>query len=407
MDKKFLFWHSPAEAIVWIVLLLMGIGAINVFSASYVQAGINMHNPYYFLIRYVIFGIVGLALFFWLGYRVNYKRLMTPRALGLMAVVGVLSLLAVFAAGEVVNGARRWIRIPGVGSFQPSEMVKLLEVIIGSHYLGERMRQGLNATFRDKDCLILMGYSGLLGLFVFMQPDMGTATIIWGLMMGLFFMAGLPWAETGVVALVGGLGLITLAKMAPYRMARLTQWLDPWKDAQGTGYQTVQSLLAIGSGGFSGMTWGQGTGKFFYLPEAHTDFAFAIFCQEWGFIGVLLMVACFFLLLWALVLIMWNTRNPRGFLLVGGVTMLVVGQSAANMLMVSGCAPVIGVPLVFISYGGTSMVTNLVGLGLVLSVYRDEQRKREIVERYKAGLPPVEKPGLRVVRRNGGRRPLR
>jgi cell division protein FtsW len=171
--------------------------------------------------------------------------------------------------------------------------------------------------------------------------------------------------------------LIALALVAPYRLQRFLTWLDPWKDAQGSGYQLAQSILAIGSGGLVGVPWGQGSSKFFYLPEAHTDFAFAIFCQEWGFIGALLLIALFVIFARALIKVAGHTKDKRGFLLVSGVACLLVGQSAANMAMVCGIIPVIGVPLMFISYGGTSMVINMICIGLVLSVYRDEC-KREL-----------------------------
>jgi len=164
--------------------------------------------------------------------------------------------------------------------------------------------------------------------------------------------------------------------MAPYRLLRLTNWLDPWKDAQGNGYQLSQSLLAIGSGGATGLPWGQGVSKFFYLPESHTDFAFAIFCQEWGFLGAIILIALFVVFAAALVRIAFKARDPRAFILVSGVTILLVGQGIANMMMVTGCIPVIGVPLMFISYGGTNMVINMICIGLVLSVYRIETRKQ-------------------------------
>ena len=160
-------------------------------------------------------------------------------------------------------------------------------------------------------------------------------------------------------------------------MNRVRLWIDPYLDPQGNGYQAVQSFVAIGSGRLIGSHFGMGFGKFFYLPEAHTDFAFAIFCQEWGFLGALFLIFIFILLAFALYRVGQHTQDRAGFLLVTGVNFLVVGQAFANMAMVCGLLPVIGVPLTFISYGGTSLVASLMGIGLVLSVYRAEvQRER-------------------------------
>ncbi|WP_455651008.1 FtsW/RodA/SpoVE family cell cycle protein, partial [Phascolarctobacterium faecium] len=166
-----------------------------------------------------------------------------------------------------------------------------------------------------------------------------------------------------------------------------------------TVYNLVQSLMSIGSGGLTGLPWGQGSGKFFYLPEAHTDFAFAIFCQEWGLLGAAILISVFLLLAAAFFRIAMNTKDERGFILVSGVSLLIVGQAVANMAMVCGLLPVIGVPLSFISYGGTSMLITLASIGLVLSVYRDEC-KREKLERLS---PDTRRTQMRVVSPAEGR----
>ena len=184
-----------------------------------------------------------------------------------------------------------------------------------------------------------------------LQPDMGTAAIIMALITVLYIVAGLDLREIGIL---GGAGLvvsIAAILQAPYRMNRVRLWIDPYLDPQGNGYQAVQSFVAIGSGRLIGSHFGMGFGKFFYLPEAHTDFAFAIFCQEWGFLGALFLIFIFILLAFALYRVGQHTQDRAGFLLVTGVNFLVVGQAFANMAMVCGLLPVIGVPLTFISYG--------------------------------------------------------
>ena len=213
-------------------------------------------------------------------------------------------------------------------------------------------------------------------------------------MLGVYIIAGVPkWQVLGILGGVGALAVVgTLA--SSYRMERVQVWFDPWIDPRGKGYQMVQSLLAIGSGGLTGTHWGHGAGKFFYLPEAHTDFAFAIFCQENGFIGAMILLLLFALLGFAFCTITINAKDRRGFLLAGGVTFLIIGQAVANMAMVCGILPVIGVPLIFISYGGSSMVLSMAAIGLLLSVYDDEVREAE----HEAMPPEQRRDNLRMVR---------
>lgn len=403
MRERFLFWENPKDAILTITLLLMVIGAVNVFSASFVRAADMMGTPYYFLTRYIGYGVCGLLIFWFFGYRYHYKNLMSERFATILIGVSLLSLVATLLFGTVVNGSRRWIYLAGV-SLQPSEMVKAAVILIAASLLGERLQKGLPVS--------LIGWPGnksliaafFFGFLIYKQPDMGTAAIVFSLMLGMYILAGIPGKQVVGLIAIAGVGMSVLAVLAPYRLKRVLLWLNPWADAQGGGYQMAQSLLAIGSGGLTGVPWGQGSGKFFYLPEAHTDFAFAIFCQEWGFIGALFLIACFVTLACALFRIAMRTRDKRGYLLVAGASLFLIGQAAANMAMVSGVLPVIGVPLMFISYGGTAMVINLFVLGLVLSVYRSEADRELREERIAAGLPPTEKDDIRIVSSNRYRR---
>ena len=330
---------------------------------------------------------------------------MSPRFYMVIAVVTILLLAATLGIGTVVNGSRRWIYIGGF-SLQASEIAKVSVILMAASYLGDRLQRGLKVSLlgypSNQALLIALAFAGL----IFLQPDMGTATIVFGLMLGMYFLAGIPMRQVTYIGLIG-IAIGALALMAPYRRARFALWLNPWKDAQGGGYQMAQSLTAIGSGGLTGLPWGQGSGKFFFLPEAHTDFAFAIFCQEWGYVGALFLIACFLILARALFCIAMNTKDRRGYLLVAGSTLFLIGQSAANMAMVTGVLPVIGVPLLFISYGGTSLLANMFALGLVVSVYRSECAREIMEERIAAGLPPVEEGRLRVVSSGRSGRPFR
>ena len=400
-----MLWENPKDAIITLMVLLMGIGCINVFSASFVTAEAMTGNQYHFLIRYIGYAAAGLAVFWFTGFKLNYKRLMSPRFYMVIAVVTILLLAATLGIGTVVNGSRRWIYIGGF-SLQASEIAKVSVILMAASYLGDRLQRGLKVSLlgypSNQALLIALAFAGL----IFLQPDMGTATIVFSLMLGMYFLAGIPMRQVTYIGLIG-IAISALALMAPYRRARFALWLNPWKDAQGGGYQMAQSLTAIGSGGLTGLPWGQGSGKFFFLPEAHTDFAFAIFCQEWGYVGALFLIACFLILARALFCIAMNTKDRKGYLLVAGSTMFLIGQSAANMAMVTGVLPVIGVPLLFISYGGTSLLANMFALGLVVSVYRSECAREIMEERIAAGLPPVEEGRLRVVSSGRSGRPFR
>lgn len=405
MRERFMLWENPKDAIITLMVLLMGIGCINVFSASFVTAEAMTGNQYHFLIRYIGYAAAGLAVFWFTGFKLNYKRLMSPRFYMVIAVVTILLLAATLGIGTVINGSRRWIYIGGF-SLQASEIAKVSVILMASSYLGDRLQRGLKVSLlgypSNQALLIALAFAGL----IFLQPDMGTATIVFSLMLGMYFLAGIPMRQVTYIGLIG-IAIGALALMAPYRRARFALWLNPWKDAQGGGYQMAQSLTAIGSGGLTGLPWGQGSGKFFFLPEAHTDFAFAIFCQEWGYVGALFLIACFLILARALFCIAMNTKDRKGYLLVAGSTLFLIGQSAANMAMVTGVLPVIGVPLLFISYGGTSLLANMFALGLVVSVYRSECAREIMEERIAAGLPPVEEGRLRVVSSGRSGRPFR
>lgn len=380
MRKRFLLWDNPQDAIITIVLVLMAVGAINIFSASFVVAEAMFNNGYHYLFRYMFFGCLGLVAAWLIGWKMDYHKFLNYNNLifgGCMAV-----LLAVDLFGKTTKGAQRWLVIGGF-STQPSEFVKLGVILIGAAYLGNLMVEGLRPHLLKFKVNIAFLEGLALTIMVLIQPDMGTASIIMGLMIMLYIIAGLPLKEVFVMLGLGLIAVVVAVGIAPYRLQRVLIWLDPWADAQGNGYQAVQSFVSIGSGGLIGNSFGMGSGKFFFLPEAHTDFAFAIFCQEWGFLGALCLISVFLLLGLAIYRVAQATTDRAGFLLVTGANFLIVGQAIANMAMVTGLLPVIGVPLSFISYGGTSLIATLIAVGLVISVYRTELKKEREEEEKK------------------------
>ena len=250
-----------------------------------------------------------------------------------------------------------------------------------------------------------IGVAAVFSFLVYKQPDMGTAALIMILALGVLAAGGITRRDYLIMIVGGGALAILGTRGAAYRMGRIEGWLDPWGHATTTGYQLVKSLMAIGSGQFLGSGFGQGTSKFFYLPEAHTDFAFAVLCEEWGFVGALLVIALFVLLMVQYANGCLLAKRPGEAVLLWGALLLLCGQAAGNMLMVTGMLPVIGVPLPFISYGGTSLLVNLgvvaVSLPILSRVVKEAQAEEAADEAAPPPTPPGprrRRPPLRVVR---------
>ena len=391
MGKRIMFWDNARDALLSLVFFLLVLGAVNVFSASYVAAADMFGNGYHYLLRYGIFSLAGLLVMFGIEKKVDYHWLFKYDQIFCVLLTGILIAVDIF--GRATKGAQRWV-ILGPISFQPSEFVKLAVILLGAHYLGQLMEQGKRPHLLRRDTGMAFWETAFLSFLVLIQPDMGTAAIIMTLMIILYILAGLPMKEFWSLLGVAFVGAAAAVIQAPYRLNRILFWLHTEQDPQGKGYQAIQSFNAIGSGRFFGEPFGMGTGKFFYLPEAHTDFAFANYCQEWGFLGAVFLILVFLLLGVVLYHIGQRTQDRKGFLLVSGVNFLVVGQAFANMAMVCGVLPIIGVPLSFISYGGTSLIMTMGAIGLVLSVYKDEHKKHRRSREIPAEKPAASRPGV-------------
>lgn len=389
MDKSFWIFRNPKQAIFCIMTVLMVIGCINVFSASYITAHDMNGSSYSFLWRYILFSVIGFIAM-QVVRKIGYKRLLKPDWLFVIYFGVLILLMAVFAFASV-KGARRWIFIPGF-SLQPSEFAKLAIIMVCASSLGTVLRRKEEVRLFKGRTRKILWMTALYFLLILLEPDLGTAAIVAGLVLGMLIIAGLPKNEIiGMLGLAAA-GAVTLTLSSAYRRERVMVMLDPWRDPMDKGYQMVQAQLAIGSGGLFGTHWGHGLSKFFYLPEAHTDFAFAVFSQENGFLGVALVLILFLLLGFIFTYITLHAKDQEGFLLAGGVTFLIIGQAVANIAMVGGLLPVIGVPLIFISYGGSSMVLSMMAIGLLLSVYDEaikndkQQLRQEAPERRRDDL---------------------
>ena len=360
------FWTSDMEAIIAITVVLLILGTINVFSSSFIFAEAEFDTPYFFLKRHVANVFVGLIAFtvcFRFDYHVWRKWI--------VIILGftVVALIAVLIIGPIVNGARRWLPL-GVTQFQPAELAKLVSIMIAAAYIAFNLKRGQELHYLTRQTVIIGVLAGLTEL----EPDMGTASIIFGIPILMLIVAGLKRNRILHLAGLGLAGAIAMIIREPYRLERLKITYDPWSDAQNYGYQTVQSLSAIGSGELTGMGLGVGVSKYDYLPEAHTDFAFAIFCQENGFLGAVFVFLLFAAFAVYGVRIANKARDEYGQVLAMGITILVVGQAIANMLMVGGMTPVVGVPLPFISYGGTSLIVTMAAIGILVNIGRLGER---------------------------------
>ena len=372
------FWNNDMEAIIGIMFVLLILGTINVFSSSFIIAEADFDTPYFFLKRHVINIVIGMIAFaccFHFDYHVWRKYM--PIMLGFT----IICLVLVLIVGPSVNGAKRWLPL-GVTQFQPAEMAKLVSIMISSAYLAYQV----NAKRKIDILTPQMGLIALMFVLTEQEPDMGTACIILGVPIFMMIVVGLEprklWIMVGSVIA----GSILMILRQPYRIERLKVTFDPWSDAQNMGYQTVQSLSAIGSGELTGMGLGVGVSKYDYLPEAHTDFAFAIFCQENGFLGALFVFMLFAALAIYSARIANKAKDTYGQILSMGIMILVVGQAIANLLMVGGMFPVVGVPLPFISYGGTSLIVTMASIGILVNIGR--QGEQEIQKKILAGEQP-------------------
>lgn len=345
-------------------LMLLSMGIIMVFSSSAVTSAYNMGDAFYFLKRQLVWaglGLTGMVVLMGIPYT-SWRRLATP-LLGL----SVLLLVLVLLIGVTAKGSSRWLGI-GSLSFQPSEVIKLsLVIFLAASLSAEPRRVGSSFIGGLGPYLFLLGI--VCGL-ILAQPDLGTAVALAGTTY-LMLVAGGANRYHLLLLFLGGVALVGLAiVVAPYRMARFTAFLNPWADPQGSGYQTIQSLLALGSGGPFGLGLGQGRQKLYYVPEKHTDFIFAILGEELGFLGAALVVIAFFLLLWRGFRTALNAPDAFGSLLAAGITCMITLQALINMGVVTGLLPVTGITLPLVSYGGSSLVFTLASIGILLNVSR-------------------------------------
>jgi cell division protein FtsW len=354
-------------------LCLLAGGAVMVYSASSAESLLDgSGDPSFYLKRYLIMGVIGLVLLHAASrHGLAVIRALTP--LLLVASFGLTVAVMLPGMGVTVNGATRWL---GAGplQFQPSELLKVSLVLYAAQVLAARPRATKTLGGLAKPLMLVVGAACLLLL---KQPDMGTSMVICFAVGALLVAAGTP---TRHLALIGGvlaaLALI-VALIEPYRRARLTSFLDPFSDAGDSGFQAVQALTAIGSGGFFGVGLGESVQKIFYLPEAHTDMILAIIGEELGLLGILGVIGLYGMIAYAGLRAAKLAGDLHAKLLAAGITSLILCQATLNFFAVLGMAPLTGVPLPFLSYGSTNLIVLLGAMGLLLNVAATGGRARE------------------------------
>lgn len=349
-----------------ILFLLLGVGLMAIASAGVSYGNVRFGDPYYFFKEQFIGLIVGVALLF-VYERIPYtlwKKLVLPIFL---TALGLLVLVFVPGFGTTVYGAARWVDL-GIISFQPSEVMKLAIILYLAAWLsrrGERHTRDLYEGFLPF-LMILM----VVGFLIIKQPDTGTLGLIFCISLAIFFVSGASLVHLFGLVLGALAFLAILIKIAPYRMQRFLVFLNPEHDPLGAGYQMTQALLAIGTGGWFGVGLGHSRQKFNYLPEPVTDSIFAVLSEEVGLFGVAIVILLFTAFLWRGIYIAKHAPDMFGRLLATGITAWVVCQAFINIAAISGLIPLTGIPLPFISFGGTSLAILMAAVGILLNVSR-------------------------------------
>jgi cell division protein FtsW len=341
-------------------LALVAFGLVMVFSSTSATATLGGGSASAFLVRQAVYALVGLGAMIAFT-RFDYRKLRPLAPTLLMASLGLC--LAVFAIGTQVNGARRWISLGPIG-LQPSELVKLsLALWIPARLVRRPRPQTLGELAKPVGLMVAIA-CGMIAA----EPDLGTVTSILVMVAAALVVSGVPFGLIArAYALIGALGMIAVMS-EPYQRARLTAFLHPMASSQGSGYQGMQSLIGLGSGGITGHGLGQGVQKIHFLPEAHTDMIASVVGEELGLIGIVLLIAFYAVFVWAGLRIALACRDPFGKAVAAALTTLIAGQAAINLAAVFGLVPLTGITLPFVSYGGSSLVVSLMAVGILLNI---------------------------------------
>ncbi len=368
-------------------LALVSIGLVMVYSASSVVAYDRMADSAYFFKRQAVWAALGLAAMI-IARSLHYERLRGFAAPLLLVSALLLVAVLIPGIGRVAGGARRWI-IAGPVGFQPVEIAKFALLLYMAHFAA---RRGLMMRDLRRGAVPPLVITGIYAALVLRQPDMGSALMLCGVAVLIMFLAGVRLAHLALIGVSAVPAVAAAVLLAHYRVQRVLGFLDPWSDPQGRGFHVIQSLLAFGSGGVLGVGLGASSQKFFYLPERHTDFIFAIIGEEMGLVGTGGLLLLFALLTYRGLLIARAAPDRFGALLAGGITAMIAGQALLNMGVATGLLPITGIPLPFVSFGGSSLIMTMMQVGILLNVSRYARHDARAAERYR----PIERPTARA-----------
>lgn len=359
---------SPDIILIVVTAILVVIGCLMVFSASSVSADYRFGDSFFFLKRQLIFVGLGFLSMF-LMVQVDYWRWRDFAKPALWVCFLLLLIVLIPGVGLVRGGAQSWL---GVGAFsiQPSEFMKLAMILFLASYIS--VNQKYIVTWK-KGLLPTLALLFLAFGLIMLQPDLGTGAVMVLTSVLMIFIAGARISHFVLLGSLGVMAFIGLIVSAPYRIQRITSFLDPWEDPLGGGFQIIQSLYAIGPGGLLGLGFGESRQKYFYLPEPQTDFIFAILTEELGFVGGSFVLACFAVLLWRGIRIALHAPDLFGTLLASGIIAMIAFQVMINISVVIGLMPVTGITLPLISYGGSSLTIMLTTIGILLNISRHTQ----------------------------------
>jgi cell division protein FtsW len=368
--------HQPSYPLLVAVVGLVAAGVVMVYSASSVRAYFASDDPAMYGVQQLVFAAVGLAAMF-VASRADFRWFRYLAIVGYVVTMGLLVAVLIPGIGSEVAGSRRWIILPLVGGFQPAELAKLAIVLYLAHWFDRRGR----AAHSFWNGLVPFGLLVAPGfLLVALEPDLGTAGVYVAAALAVFFMAGANLIYLGAIGSAVGAAAAVMITGTPYQLQRLENFLDPFRDPLHSGYNAIQSLMALALGGITGMGLGASRQKFLYLPAPSTDFIFAIIGEEWGLVGTLVVVGLFLVIAYQGYRIAITAPDTFSGLLACGITTWLVVQAFINMAVVTALAPVTGIPLPFISYGGSALTINLVAVGILLSISRETTQTGSLLD---------------------------
>lgn len=362
--------RNDRVALTLVVMTLICVGIVMIYSASCINAMETFKDSMYYLKRHILFLVMGLATAY-MAMSVDYQRIAPyARRIMIMSIV-LLVLVLIPHIGKESYGARRWFKL-GVFHFQPSELAKLAMIVFTADFLARK--QAIVKSFW-KGFLPVILVMGVMCVLTVKQPDLGTTVEMAFVTLVMLFIAGARLRHMAIIA-VGGIVVVTyLIIKEPYRMARIIAFLDPWQDSQGIGFQLTQSQIALGSGGVFGVGLGHGQQKLFYLPAAHTDFILSIIGEELGMLGAFAVVGLFVLFIWYGTRIIRQTHDAFGYFMAIGIVTMLGLQAMVNVGVSIGAFPTKGLPLPFISYGGSALIFHLMAIGLLLNISKSGDYK--------------------------------